>query len=290
MNMAFGHARYVDELERSLYNGALAGVSLKGDTYFYQNPLVADTSRTRWSWHNCPCCPPMFLKLMGAMPSYIYATDKDSLYVNLFVGSKATTDIGGVKVSIRQTARYPWEGAVRIVVDPAQPAAFSVMIRVPSWCTGETVKVNGRPIPTDERVRGYLRISRTWNANDVVELDLPLEVRQVYANPLVQADVGRSAVMRGPLVYCVESADNPAVPELRLPQSAPLAASFTPSMLNGVVVVKAEGAVSSAPEKALYAASPRDYPSRSAAITAIPYYANANRGPVDMAVWLPLRS
>jgi DUF1680 family protein len=290
MNMAFGHSRYVDELERSLYNGALAGVSLKGDTYFYENPLVADTSRTRWSWHPCPCCPPMFLKLMGGLPSYIYATDNESLYVNLFIGSKATANVGDAKVSLRQTTRYPWEGEVRIAVDPVQPIAFALMVRIPGWCAGEAVSVNGRRISTDERVRGYLRIFRTWSPNDVVEISLPLLVRQVYANPLVQADVGRSAIVRGPLVYCIESADNSGVPELCLPQSAELAADFAPGVLNGVVVVKAQGSVAGGPDKSLYATSPEAYPSRSAEITAIPYYANTNRGPVDMAVWLRLKS
>jgi DUF1680 family protein len=290
MNMAFGHARYVDELERSLYNGALAGVSLEGDTYFYENPLVADTTRTRWSWHNCPCCPPMFLKLMGALPSYVYATDNDSLYVNLFISSKATMDVNGAKVSVRQTTRYPWEGGVRIAVDPEQASAFAVMIRIPAWCTGETIRLNGRRVPSDDRVRGYLRISRTWNPNDVMELDLPLTIRQVYANPLVEADVGRSAIMRGPLVYCVESPDNSGVRELSLPQSAQLEASFAREMLNGIVTVRAKGSVAGAPDEALYAESPQVYPSHSATITAIPYYANANRGPVEMAVWLPLRS
>jgi DUF1680 family protein len=288
MNMAFGHSRYVDELERALYNGALSGVSLKGDTYFYQNPLVAGPNRVRWSWHNCPCCPPMFLKLMGAVPSYIYATDSDSVYVNLFVGSKANLDLNGTKVSIRQTTRYPWEGAVRVAVDPAQPTVFGVMLRIPGWCTGETVRVNGRRVPTDDRVRGYVRIARTWSPNDVIELDLPLPVRQIYASPLVQADVGRSAIMRGPLVYCVESADNGLVPQLHLPQSAQLTADFTQDKLDGVVVIKARGSAPDAPEESLYATNPAAFPSAAAAITAIPYYANANRGPVDMAVWLPL--
>jgi len=288
MNMAFGDSRYVDELERSLYNGALSGVSLKGDTYFYENPLEADTSRLRWSWHNCPCCPPMFLKLMGALPSYIYATDADSLYVNLFVGSKAKAAVNGAKVSVQQTTRYPWDGAVRIAVAPPQPEAFAVMLRIPDWCSGERVRVNGQPVPTQERVRGYLRIQRTWAPNDVIEMDLPMNVRQVFANPLVQADVGRSAIARGPLVYCIESADNSQVPLLQLPDSAKFSARFDEATLNGVVVVTAQGSLPNSESPVLYSTSPQSGPTRPAAISAIPYYANANRGPVDMAVWLPL--
>jgi DUF1680 family protein len=287
MNMAFGHARYVDELERAVYNGALAGVSLKGDTYFYQNPLVADTTRTRWSWHNCPCCPPMFLKLMGALPSYIYATDSDSIYVNLFVGSVARTEVNGAKLSIRQITRYPWQGASRIMVEPAQPASFAVMLRIPGWCSGQTVRVNGDVIPSDKRVRGYLRIARTWKPHDIIDLQIPLSVRQVYANPLVQADIGRSVMMRGPIVYCIESADNARVSQLLLPRSATVTAKFDEALLGGVVVVTAQGLISDSSAQALYAASLPAYPAQSAVITAIPYYANANRGPVDMAVWLP---
>ena len=290
MNMAFAHSRYADELERSLYNGALSGVSLKGDTYFYQNPLEADTSRTRWSWHPCPCCPPMFLKLMGMMPSCIYATDADSVYVNLFVGSRATMEVSGSKIAIRQTTRYPWDGHVDIAVEPAQPATFAIMLRIPEWCRGETVGINGQRIPTDQRVRGYVRMERTWKRGDMVELDMPMPVRQVYANPLVQADVGRSVIMRGPLVYCVESIDNSNVPGLRVPISARFGTRFDQTTLGGIVMISVPGAVAEAPSHRLYATSPQAYRARSAEIAAIPYYANANRGPVDMAVWLPVTS
>jgi len=288
MNMAFGEARYVDELERTLYNGALAGVSLKGDTYFYENPLVADTTRTRWSWHTCPCCPPMFLKLMGAMPSYIYATDSDSVYVNLFVGSKASMNVNGTKLAVSQVTRYPWDGGVRITVNPEKTGSFAVMLRIPAWSTGTTVRVNGKQVPTDQRVRGYLRIDRTWSPNDVVELDMPVPVRQVYANPLVQANVGRSVVMRGPLVYCVESADNATVPGLSLPHSADCTARFEESKLGGVVVISGRGSAGTTKDEALYSTRPQTYSAQATTITAIPYYANANRGPVDMMVWLPL--
>ncbi|HEX4285488.1 MAG TPA: beta-L-arabinofuranosidase domain-containing protein [Terracidiphilus sp.] len=291
MNMAFGHARYVDELERVLYNGALAGVSLKGDRYFYENPLEANTSRERWSWHDCPCCPPMFLKMMGALPSYIYATDDKSAYVNLFIGSKATMEVNGAKVSIRQTTRYPWHGSVRITVDPEQAASFAVMLRIPAWCTGESVKVNGQSVPTQQKTRGYVRIDRTWNRNDVVELEMPMPIRQVFANPLIEANVGRSALMRGPVVYCVESVDNSnRVAQLLLTNPAAVTAKFDKTLLDGVVVITAQGAAAHPTVDVLYSTSRQLDSKTTAAITAIPYYANANRGPVDMAVWLRLTS
>ena len=291
MNMAFGEARYADELERTLYNGALAGVSLKGDTYFYQNPLECDTSRARWSWHECPCCPPMFLKFMGAMPGYVYALDADSIYVNLFVGSKASVKMNGVEVAVRQTTRYPWDGSVRIAVTPSQEARFAVMMRIPEWCSGETVKVNGQPIATDQRVRGYLRISREWQPNDVIELDMPMPVRQTNANPLVQADIGRSAVMRGPLIYCAEFADNAqSIRTLSLSAKPRFSASFQPELLGGVVTVNTNASARNLRRDALYFTDSEAVLARPTTLTAIPYFANANRGPVYMAVWIPVTS
>lgn len=289
MNMAFGHSRYADELERTLYNGSLAGVSLRGDTYFYQNPLECDTTRERWSWHECPCCPPMFLKLMGAMPGYIYATDQDALYVNLFVSGLATVERNGVPVTLRQSTRYPWDGRVRITVEPHRPLPFAVMVRIPGWCSGETLRVNGKRVPTDSRVRGYVSIERSWQKGDAIELDLPMPVRHVRANPLVQADVGRAAIMRGPLVYCVESADNTsAVRTMQVPSGAEFSTEFNDQLVNGVVAVKTSAIAKADPGRGLYFSPPERAQSRPATLVAIPYYANANRGPVDMSVWLPV--
>ncbi|MGC2638341.1 MAG: beta-L-arabinofuranosidase domain-containing protein [Acidobacteriaceae bacterium] len=287
MNMAFGHARYADELERTLYNGALAGVSLAGDTYFYENPLECNTSRARWAWHECPCCPPMFLKMMGAMPSYIYATSHDSLYVNLFVGSHASIRLNDLPVEIRQATRYPWDGNVRLTVQPAHAASFPLMVRIPAWCSGESVRMNGERIASGPRVDGYLRIARTWDPGDVVELEMPMPVRPVRANPLVQADAGRVALMRGPLVYCAESVDNSApVRTLRLSAHSPATTDFRKTLPGGVVVVQTEAAAAGDPGAGPYFSADQEIPHEPVTLTAIPYFANANRGPVDMAVWL----
>jgi DUF1680 family protein len=288
MNMAFGDSRYADELERTLYNGSLSGVSLHGDTYFYQNPLVSDTSRARWSWHECPCCPPMFLKMMGAMPGYIYATDADSIYVNLYVGSQATIHRNDSAVTLRQTTQYPWQGAVRLELDPGRDQEFALMLRIPAWCSGERVRINGQAISTAERHRGYLRISRNWRRADVIELEMPMPVRQVHANPLVQADVGRAAIMRGPLVYCVESVDTEA-PVRSLSLSAAARFSTTEkSDLSPAVIGLAASAITAEAGNTLYYSHESVAAKRPTRIVAVPYYANANRGPVDMAVWLPM--
>jgi DUF1680 family protein len=290
MNVAVGHARYADFLERSLYNGALSGVSLKGDTYFYTNPLEAGEDRSRWVWHECPCCPPMFLKLMGAMPGYIYATDAESIYVNLFVESHASTVLKQQQLTIDQKTQYPWDGAVKISVNPNNPTVFNLMLRIPAWCRGATLKVNGESVSSVERVRGYARIEHTWKKGDVVELLMPMPVEKVKAHPLVEADAGKAALMRGPLVYCVESADNDtAVRRLSLSSRSEFTHGYRPDVLHGVTVISGSGSlINTRVWGDILYASARELPAAgSAQFSAIPYYANANRGPVQMIVWLP---
>jgi DUF1680 family protein len=288
MNLAFGDARYVDELERTLYNGALAGVSLKGDTYFYENPLEADDKRSRWVWHGCPCCPPMFTKLMGAMPGYIYATDQANIYVNLYVGSRATIKHNAGTMVIRQTTKYPWDGTVKITVEQAPSAKTGLMLRVPAWCRNETIAINGKPVSGHQKLRGYLRIDRAWQSGDVVELVLPMPIERVHANPAVQADIGRVALMRGPIVYCIESADNGDDTRRMVLHDGPLTAESLPKLLDGVVVIRGKASVLSSThqQQELYMAQ-NDTTSTGRQIMAIPYYANTNRGPVHMCVWLP---
>jgi DUF1680 family protein len=290
MNMAFGEARYIDQLERALYNGALCGVSLKGDTYFYQNPLEANKDRTRWVWHDCPCCPPMFLKLMGAMPGYIYATDEDSFYINLFVSSEASTSLNDRQITVKQKSRYPWNGRITITVEPRETMSFNLMIRIPEWCIGESLRVNGVSMVDSSKVRGYRRIQRTWQPGDVVELDLPMRVERIKAHPMVEADAGKVAIARGPLVYCFESADNgDSVRLMGLSAGAAFDSYHDPNLLDGVTVVTTTARCLHTPgwTKSLYASAHAAGDGRAVKLKAVPYYANANRGPVEMTVWLP---
>ncbi len=294
MNLALGDARFVDELELVLYNGALGHASLAGNTYSYVNPLVFHRGHSRWSWHACPCCPPMFLKIMGALPGYIYAQDASSLYVNLFIGSRATVAASGRKVVVQQTTKYPWAGAVTITVQPEAAAAFDLCVRVPAWCQGHqtasdlyqvdglperggfTVKVNGAAVePVDSR--GYARIGRTWNKGDVVEVLMQMPVRRVRA-PKVPADQGLVALKRGPVVYAVEPVAAPCwAGSLFLPPDSPLSAEYRPDLLGGVAVVKT----------GLRARQKGEPSSRPVNLDAIPYFAYLNRGPADFRVWLP---
>ncbi len=288
MNLALGEARYADELERALYNAILPGVSLKGDSYFYENPIEAGPQRARWAWHGCPCCPPMFVKIMGALPGYIYAQDDGGITVNLFVGSQADVTLPAGKVAIRQTTRYPWDGAVRIAVDPAAPAEFALNVRLPGWCAKPSVKVNGQATSI-ERARGYARIERHWQAGDVVELSLPMPVQRIKAHPKVLADVGRVAIQRGPIVYCLEAVDNGGhVRNLAIEPGAPLRAEFRSDLLGGVTVVtgKAKAVHRADWPETLYLPAQATSGVGTVGFTAIPYFANANRKPGEMAVWM----
>jgi DUF1680 family protein len=289
MNLAMGDARYADELERVLFNGILSGVSLKGDSYFYENPLEADHKRSRWSWHSCPCCPPMFLKIMGALPGYIYAQDQNDLYVNQFIGSSATTKLNGTEVRLRQVTSYPWKGQIRIEVEPERAAEFGLCLRLPGWCGKPRLLVNGKPAKDFASVRGYARIYRQWQRGDFVELELPMPVERLQAHPSVEANRGRVAIQRGPLVYCLEAADNGGqVRNLAILADSALKAEHKPDFLGGMTVIRGTARVQKGWLENLYVPSENMAGGLTVNFIAIPYYANANRQPGNMTVWLPV--
>jgi DUF1680 family protein len=296
MNLATGDAVADDELERTLYNGALAGVSLSGNRYFYENPLEASRGRLRWPWHACPCCPPMFLKMMSALPGYIYATDSaKGVYVNLFVGSSAKIDVAGGTVRLKQETSYPWDGFTQLKIEAAGPSAFDLYVRVPGWRRdgksfgglyssdaggiGASFSVNGKP-ERQEMVRGYARLRRAWKSGDVISVSMPMSPMWVHADERVEADRGRVALMRGPLVYCLESADNGgSVRDLYVSANEP------PKVVQLVQQMFKLGGETEIVVKGQRVGF--DGRSTDVEITAIPYYANANRGPVSMEVWIP---
>lgn len=287
INLATADASAADEYELALYNGALAGVALSGKGYFYENPLESTPKRTRWDWHACPCCPPMFLKMMSGLPGTIYATGETSLYINQFVGSTAKLQVHGTPLVVTQQTRYPWDGDLHLTITPTTPATFDLMLRIPGWSSGQIshgglyrvdgatsqppqITVNGQPVEHVEMMRGYARISRAWQSGDRVDLHLPMNVRRVSADSHVDADRGRVALMRGPIVYCVESIDHDgSIADLWLPSNAAIEPQARPDLLGGLTVLGATDG-------------------KGKAFTAIPYFANANRGPVSMEVWLPI--
>ncbi len=292
-------ARYIDVLERTLYNGLLSGVSLDGKSFFYPNPLESNGQHQRSPWFGVACCPGNITRFLASVSGYVYAERDDNLYVNLYAGG--TGDIrldNGRVVKLVQETRYPWDGRVRITVNPDVAAPFTINLRIPGWARNEAmpgnlyrfqdkvdesaaIKVNGRPVvpPID---KGYASIRREWQKGDMIELLLPMPVRRVVASEQVAADRGRVALQRGPMVFCAEWPDNPDghVRNLVLPDSVPLSAEFDARLLNGVVVVKGRAL-------ALAYTEPGKITRKEQSFTAIPYYAWANRGPGQMVVWIP---
>lgn len=286
MGLLHADAKYADVLERSLYNGILSGISLDGTKFFYTNPLADRGKHRRRSWFGCACCPPNLLRFFLSVGGYAYAYSEDTVFVNQYLGGKATVPLAGGVVELAQTTRYPWEGEIKLTVRPAKETAFALCLRIPGWCDDATITVNGQPVEKPEIVRGYARLLRTWKSGDVVDLVLAMPARTVEADPLVKANVGRVAIQRGPMVYCLEGLDNEGqARRLALPRETDLVAEFKADLLGGVMVVR--GVALAASEgggvRPLYRAAA----STPVEFTAIPYYAWANREPSEMIVWLP---
>jgi DUF1680 family protein len=292
-------AKYLDVLERTIYNGLISGVSLKGDTFFYANPLGSDGKSpfyegtlTRKPWFECACCLGNITRFIASLPGYVYAHRDDAIYVNLFGGNEAKIEMGGQTVKIKQETLYPWDGKVKIVVNPEKSQEFDIYVRIPCWARGHpvpgdlyqyrgestdegTLKVNGQSIPLDVEA-GFARIHRAWRQGDVIELDLPMPIRRVVANGKVAEDKGKVALERGPIVYCAEGVDNEGhLLNLLLPDEATLKAEYRKELLEGIVVMSGKALAVSGDGKSVQ----HDF-------VAIPYYAWSNRGEGEMAVWL----
>jgi DUF1680 family protein len=305
MNRLTGDARYVDVLERSLYNGALDGLSLSGDRFFYDNVLASDGKNERREWFGTACCPANVSRLVASIGDYVYGRSDAGIWVNLFIGSSTTVAAGGTDVAVTMKTKFPWEGRVTLTIDPAKEAKFALRLRVPSWATGAadpdaiysfvsspgsggpggavSISVNGASVPLTAEL-GYAVVDRAWKKGDVVEYVLPMEVRKVAARPEVSADRDRVALQRGPLVYCVEGADNGGSAwNFLLPSHALM--TTRPYNVAGEPVVAIETGVSA------FGAAEEGTEITMAArkIVAIPYYAWANRGANQMQVWLPVK-
>ena len=292
-------AKYIDVMERTLYNGLISGVSLDGKSFFYPNPLESNGRHQRSPWFGVACCPGNITRFMASVPGYVYAQQGDTLYVNLFVGSASEIEMdNGRKVKLTQETRYPWDGAVKMTVNPDKAGPFAINVRIPGWARNEaapsdlyrfldqvnepaTLKVNGELVPL-KMENGYVSIRRKWKKGDVIALTLPMPVRRVVANDQVAADRGRVALQRGPIVYCAEWPDNPDghVRNLLLPDGAKLVAEFRPDLLNGVTVIKSRSLALNFDAQGNVMKNEQDF-------TAIPYYAWANRGRGEMIVWIP---
>jgi hypothetical protein len=292
-----GDGKYVDVMERTLYNGLISGVSLQGDTFFYPNPLESNGQHERQKWFGVACCPGNITRFMASVPGYVYAQRGDTLFVNLFAGGNADVTLSGTPIKIVQETRYPWDGAVKIVLTPATARQFTVNLRIPGWARDEpvpgdlyrfldkstvspTLRVNGQPVPPTV-ANGYVSIVRTWTAGDTIDLDLPMPIRRVIANDSVTADRHRVALQRGPIVYAAEWPDNPKgkVRNIVLPDANALTASFRPDLLKGVEVITGRAVGLEYDEHGAVRRTEQPF-------TAIPYATWANRGRGQMAVWL----
>jgi hypothetical protein len=290
-----GDAKYIDVLERTLYNAALSGIGMKGDRFFYPNPLESSGTE-RSPWFDCACCPSNVARFVPSVPGYAYAYKDNDIYVNLFISGDATIQAAGNKVKLVQETEYPWKGKVDIKVEPEKSEKFTVCVRIPGWARNEavpsdlykfltpvddkpTLKVNGKAIsPSIEK--GYAHIERQWQKGDTIELDLPMPVRRVIAHEQVKADRGRVALQRGPLVFCLEGPDNDGnVLNMAIADDAKLKSEYQPDLFNGVIVITGKAQIAKRTgDGKVVAAGTRQF-------TAIPYYAWAHRGRAQMTVW-----
>lgn len=299
MNLLTGDSKYIDVLERSLYNGALDGLSLSGDRFFYGNPLASRGQHFRREWFGTACCPANIARLVASMGNYIYGRSDNGIWVNLFVGSETTLKMGKADVVLKMTTGYPWNGQVALTVNPSTKAKLALHWRIPGWVSGEPVPgqlyrfagkavdsfaitVNGKPVPYIMK-NGYAVIEREWKKGDVTILDLPMEVKRVIARDELKADSNRVALQRGPLVYCIEGADNNGKAwNMVLPNDATFDLDQEQILTEPVIAIKTTVPVITV------TANGANVQTEKKQITAIPYYAWANRGKHSMQVWLPV--
>jgi len=265
MNKLTGDAKYIDVLERAMYNGALAGVSLSGDRFFYVNPLASDGDHHRQPWYGTACCPSQISRFLPSVGGYIYAESADGIWVNLYVGSKVDVDAGGKSWTLSMDTRYPWDGETALSLDAKssrQAARFALRLRIPGWCRDFTIEVNGEKAAY-RMDRGYAVIERKWRGGDKVRLSMDMPIVLNEADPRVTADRGRRAVSRGPLVYCLEEADNADTSEWLLPKDVSFSCRYESGLLGGIETITS-----------------------SNGLRFIPYYAWDNRAPGKMEVWV----
>ncbi len=313
MFLATGEAGYVDMLECALYNGVLSGVSLAGTEYFYENPheyraVSAEGSaatedkyadfrgddHTRKAFHSCSCCPPNVQRLFASLQQYIYAAADRNIWVNLFIDSKMKVVLSDdLEVTLQQKSNYPWDGRISIDLDLPRSAEFSLNIRVPGWSGNAVLTVNGEKV-TAETDAGYMRIEREWKKGDSLCLDLPMEPRLLQSHPKNTANYGKLVVTRGPLVYCLEGIDNPGVDifSVALQEDVTFRAERANDVFEGAVKLKGHALLRRDEEWDLAPYQPfnagRETKYKPVAITAIPYFAWANRGKNSMITALPL--
>ena len=305
MFLLHGDSKYIDVLEKTLYNGLISGVGLDGKSFFYTNAMQVsnsfnhpDLERERSGWFVCSCCPTNLVRLLPSIPGYIYAQNGNSVYVNLFISGTGNLMVDHKSVKITQQNNYPWDGALAFTIDPASPTEMDLNIRIPGWVQNQAIpsslytyenpseqkieiKVNGKAVDY-KMVKGYAVISKKWKKNDKVTLTMPMGVQRVVANTALLDDNGKVALQRGPLMYCAEWKDNGGMAtNIILPKNTVFETAYEPTLLNGVMVLKANV------KSVDIDAATQIITTENKTMTAIPYYSWANRGKGEMTVWFP---
>lgn len=302
-----GESKYIDILEKSLYNGLLSGVGMDGKSFFYTNAMEiknhykhADMEAARAGWFTCSCCPTNITRLIPSIPGYMYALKENNVYINLFATSTSNIIINSKKVTITQQNNYPWDGNLSFSIEPASSTAFTVRIRIPGWAQGQAISsdlytfshtpgkkviilVNGK-LTEYTMDNGYAVINKTWKKGDHIQLELPMTVEKIISNEKVVNNKGKIALQFGPLIYCLESPDNfGATSNVIVPETSTFTTKFQPALLKGVMTLQGNGiAVMIDEEK-------NSVETKAQPVTAIPYYAWAHRGKGEMTVWIPQR-
>ena len=293
MLLITGDAKYADLIETTLINGMLPGISLAGDTYFYQNPLADDGTHRRQPWFETACCPPNIARTLTALGGYVASIADNAIWLHLYVQSDITLALASGPVRLTVDTNYPWDELIRVVVDGS--GDFEIKLRIPAWCdTGASLSVNGDAAGVDLTPGSYATISRSWQPGDIVELRLPMPVRVVQSHPDLFENSGRVAVFRGPVLYCAEQADNPGIDprDATLTDLSSFDTRHDPGFLGGVTTLTTGATVTvPAPEwsNRLYrpvSAPTTQSPIKAARLTLIPYFTWANREPGPMEVWL----
>lgn len=281
---ATGDSEYADVMERALYNGALAGISLSGDRFFYDNPLESRGTHARTPWFACACCPPNLARLIGSVGKYVAAVSDDAFYLHIPVGLQAQASLGGVKTRITVRSNYPWSGKVTIEVGPDRPARFALMVRIPEWADDVSFDLDGSEDPADYD-RGYARLERTWSPGDVLKVDFGIQPKWMEADPRVIDDLGRVVLTYGPLVYAAEEHELGLRPQLLTVDPGCPVEAVDSDLLGGVALLTAPAAAENGDfPDGLYAETGTTS-ARELQATFIPYYAWNNRGPSYMQVW-----
>lgn len=304
MFLLHGDSKYIDVLEKTLYNGLISGVGMDGNSFFYTNAMEIrstykhrDMEAGRSGWFTCSCCPTNVTRLIPSVPGYVYAFNGNDLYVNLFIAGSSTVTISGKPVEIKQQNNYPWSGDLKFTVAPKSPLAFAMRLRIPGWAQNEaipsdlytfkdqtaskaSIRING--VDTQYTMeKGYAVINRKWKKGDVIEVNLPMDVRRVVANKKLEDDRGKVALQRGPLIYCAEWKDNDGkVGGITVTDDVTFKTEFRPDLLNGVTVLKGE-------VPTVVVQNEKSVITEIKNLTAIPYYAWAHRGTGEMMIWFP---